>query len=271
MPLFKYVRPGRVDVIQNLAIRFSPPSEFNDPFELLPDTKVIETQEWIDFLKSEVVRNMKSEWPNLSEREIGEMFAQRYTQRISTQKQIALDSLREMSSSRSRILSLSKIAPDNPRALLLWGHYTENHTGMVFEFDDTHAWVQWHHFKKGESHDCQDVQYRAERPGWSGVSPTAEFKPVEEFLYTKSEHWIYEQEIRLIRFVGDKDFDTSTVDALVKFPPDVLRSVTLGVNNTSEVIVRNALNANSKLAHVVLHKAELHPDEYRLSLAVLPR
>ncbi|HEY5505782.1 MAG TPA: DUF2971 domain-containing protein [Sedimentisphaerales bacterium] len=263
MPLFKYVKPDLVKGIQNLTVRFSPPSEFNDPFELLPDTKVVETQEWIDSIKPEAVRDLKGELPNLSEREIEQMFLQRYTQRISTQKQIALDSMREMSI--SRILSLSKIPPDVPRALLLWGHYTENHTGMVFEFDDTHAWVQWHHFKHGESHDYQDVQYRVKRPGWNKLSPA------DEFLYTKSKHWIYEQEVRLIRFVGDKGFDTSTVDALVRFPADLLRSITLGVNNTSDKTVRDALNANSKLAHVVLYKAKLHPDEYKLTLAVLPR
>ena len=74
-----------------------------------------------------------------------------------------------------------------------------------------------------------------------------------------------------MRFAGDKDFDTSKVDALVKFPADLLRSVTLGVNNTTEKAVRDALNAKPDLLHVVLNRADLHPDEYRLTLTVLPR
>jgi hypothetical protein len=37
MPLFKYLSPERVDVIEHLRTRFSPPSVFNDAFELLPE------------------------------------------------------------------------------------------------------------------------------------------------------------------------------------------------------------------------------------------
>ena len=74
-----------------------------------------------------------------------------------------------------------------------------------------------------------------------------------------------------MRFVGDKDFDTSRVDALVGFPPDMLRAVTLGVNNASEKAVRAVLDANPKLSHVVLQKAELHFDEFRLVLTALHR
>ncbi len=33
MELFKYVIPERVDIFQNCQIRFTQPSEFNDPWE----------------------------------------------------------------------------------------------------------------------------------------------------------------------------------------------------------------------------------------------
>jgi hypothetical protein len=233
---------------------------------LLADTKVVETQEWIDRAKANVVRDSMKELPQFSEKEIERVFLRRYRERIHIQKQIALKKMRETNGG-NRILSLSKTAPDDPKALLLWAHYTENHSGMVFEFVEPHAWVHWHDYKKCEPHNRVDVIYAAKRAGWNGRFPA------DEVLYTKSEHWIYEEEVRLIRMVGDKDFDTAKVDALVSFPPDLLRSVTLGVNNTNETekLVRHALNANSGFSHVVLHKAELHPDEYRLTLSVLPR
>ena len=264
MPLFKYVNPGRVDVIQNLAIRFSPPEEFNDPFELLPHMKIVETREWIDKAKRHVVSESKKKLPHLSEEEVERIFLQRYPQRIPTQKRIALEIARQ-TARLNRILSLCKTAPDDSRALLMWAHYTQDHAGMVLEFDDAHAWLRWHDYKKGHSHNRADVIYSAKRAEWND-----EF-PADEFLYTKSEHWFYEQEVRLMRFAGDKDFDTSKVDALVKFPADLLRSVTLGVNNTTEKAVRDALNAKPDLLHVVLNRADLHPDEYRLTLTVLPR
>jgi len=36
MTLFKYIRPERLDVIDNLEIRFTQPNALNDPFELHP-------------------------------------------------------------------------------------------------------------------------------------------------------------------------------------------------------------------------------------------
>lgn len=264
MPLYKYVKPERIDAIRNLAVRFSPPNEFNDPFELLPNMRIIETREWIDPVKQKVVPQLKKTSPSRSEGEIEQMFLQRYMQRKDIQKQRVLEIARK-TAGVNRILSLSKTAPDDARASLLWAHYTENHTGIVLEFDDAHAWVRWHDYRKGEPHNRVDVLYRPERAGWNGL------EPMKEFLYTKSEDWFYEQEVRLMRFVGDKDFDTSKVDALVRFPPELLRSVTVGVNNISEKTVRDALNANPNLSHVVLRRAELHPDEYRLVLRILPR
>ena len=229
MPLYKYVTPELVVVIQNLSIRFSPPSAFNDPFESLPDTKFLETKEWIDEAKTNVVRELSQALSHLSERSREEVFLQRYAERLQIYEQDALTALRELAAI-NRILCLSKVAPKDPGALLLWAHYTENHSGMVFEFDDNHAWVRRHDFKPGEAHDCASVIYSSKRAGCNW-DPTRGWQPAEEFLYTKSEHWIYEQEVRLMRFVGDKDFVASKVDALVRFPADLLRSVTLGVNN----------------------------------------
>jgi len=36
MTLFKYIRPERIDIIENLEIRFTQPDALNDPFELHP-------------------------------------------------------------------------------------------------------------------------------------------------------------------------------------------------------------------------------------------
>ena len=36
MTLFKYMRPERIDVVENLEIRFTQPDALNDPFELRP-------------------------------------------------------------------------------------------------------------------------------------------------------------------------------------------------------------------------------------------
>ncbi len=267
MSLFKYGNLDLLKVIQNLTIRFTPRKEFNDPFELLPDTKIVETLS--DNMKLDVVRELKSQSPNLSVEEIEELFQRDYTEGIDRRKRIALSILME-TANNSRILCLSKIAPCDPKALLLWGHYTKNHSGMVLEFDEAHPWVSSHDYKTGEPHNRAEVQYQAKRVGWDLSNPSLS-APADEFLYTKSDCWTYEKEVRLIRFINDKEFVPSRVDALVKFPPALLKSVTLGVNteNTTRAAVLTALGQNRDLDHVELRKAELHPDEYRLTLTVL--
>jgi len=36
MTLYKYLHPDRIDLLQNLLIRFTQPGAFNDPFEMQP-------------------------------------------------------------------------------------------------------------------------------------------------------------------------------------------------------------------------------------------
>lgn len=48
MPIYKYVTEERIDILQNAHIRFTQPSEFNDPFELNPYFKSIGDSKFID-------------------------------------------------------------------------------------------------------------------------------------------------------------------------------------------------------------------------------
>ncbi len=274
MPFYKYFSISKRDCSKSeelaaqlssrfQTIRFSPASALNDPFEFLPDTTIVESQGFFEFLKPHYVSEIKRKSPNLSEAEIEEKARQAFKRNSLIRKQEALKEL--LDRQPARIFCLSRIAPDKTEALLLWAHYTENHTGMVLEFDDTHDWIRRHTYKQGQPYNFQGVQYHAKRAGWNGL------EPADDFLFRKSQCWIYEDEVRLIRFIGDRDFDTSKVDALVKFPPEMLLSVTLGVNNAQEKEARAALNSNGQLSHVGLFKAELHSDEYKLILTKLPR
>lgn len=265
MPLFKYAPAMRVDVIERLRICFSPPSAFNDPFELLPDTRLVETTEWIDQLAPGLVQEIRALNPHVSAPALEALIRERYRLRMPEQKRIALEAAREMHRD-NRILSLCKTPPEDPAALLMWGHYTDNHRGLVFEFDESHPWVTGHRYRQGEPHDLQEVIYDEKRTGWNGITPR------NEFMFTKSPHWEYEKEVRLFRFARDPAFQsTEHVDSLLPFPPELLRSVTLGVNHADRASVVRTLNANPQLAHVALRQAERHVDEFRLTLLPIAR
>lgn len=48
MPIYKYVTEERIDILQDAHIRFTQPSEFNDPFELNPYLKSFSDSKFID-------------------------------------------------------------------------------------------------------------------------------------------------------------------------------------------------------------------------------
>lgn len=48
MPIYKYVTEERIDILENAHIRFTQPSEFNDPFEVYPYFKSFANIDFID-------------------------------------------------------------------------------------------------------------------------------------------------------------------------------------------------------------------------------
>ena len=71
MELYKYVVPARIDVLQHQLIRFTQPSEFNDPWEALPKFDAFFQQELVDTFKDEVIdEHRRGRYEELLEKEI---------------------------------------------------------------------------------------------------------------------------------------------------------------------------------------------------------
>ena len=85
---------------------------------------------------------------------------------------------------------------------------------------------------------------------------------------TKSKHWEFEHEHRLVRSSSDQELDSRS---LALFPGSLIRSVTLGANMAGDVYERvvGILNGNPALAHVKVYQGELHVDEYRVTRSLL--
>ena len=264
MTLFKYGTDVLLRVIETLTIRFTPPSELNDPFELMPDFTVDHTREWIDHVQRDVVRQLKLQGAPEGEDVLRAQFMEGYPGRLAEQKRLALHIVRA-SMSGSRILCLSRLPPCDSNALLMWAHYTKGHSGMVLGFDDSHGWMNSEKSGNGQIRSRSDVVYALRRAGWTGT------KPDENFFCRKSECWAYEREVRLTRFFTDEDFVPGPVQSLASFPAEMLLSVTLGVNsgNLDDAVVL-VIGSNPKLRHVKVRKAEIHPDDYKLTMIDLP-
>src|ERR1019366_2369022 len=203
MPLFKYVCPERVGVIQNLKIRFTPASEFNDPFEFMPDTSVLFDPVWEKQTEENLVAKVLKigkPAPGATPEQIAEavrMTVRSIRQDLKPEAQTEfVDGLREVKGGL-RILCLSRLKPDTPEALLMWAHYTCGHQGFVIAFHEDHPWITGNVGCGIPYRDFGEVDYLPKRPrSKMGASE-------REYYLVKSEHWKYEREVRLVRAEGD--------------------------------------------------------------------
>jgi hypothetical protein len=209
-PLHKYVDMAGLKRILQGSIRFTQPSAFNDPFELLPEVVVpndaVERQLSFSF----DVRAQRRRPPPGALSEVPDG--------CQASDDMSRDIVQQLNSLIG-ILCLSRVND----SLLMWSHYADQYAGAVIEFDGSHE------FFNGQI----DVEYRPLRPirdVGAYVSPPEPI-PVAE-LCTKSERWEYEQEVRVIRSladcekrgIGPRGFPVYTQN----FPPECIRSVTLG-------------------------------------------
>jgi len=275
MPFFKYLPPERVDVIERGLLRFTPANEFNDPFECLSDSRLIEDPRWQRQIEDQCVSEMLADsavrlrYRHLSaaelEAETRKIHRERYTLRMPELKVVARD---QLTAARLpfRILCLAQVPPESADAFLMWGHYTKNHSGFVVEFDDSDPWFADHLPITGQPHDAGPVQYVQARPGWD-FDVAGNAQPRREFVFTKSPHWAYEKEYRLIRFAGTPGLEAANTHSLVAFPLRTVRTITLGINCLTEVRTRIvAACRQGALSQARIRQASLHPDEFLLTV-----
>lgn len=169
---YKYLpfNSGSLKMISEGTVKFTSPSDFNDPFDCLPKFE-IESLESLEKIRPEFVG----------------LSAVRKAQMISNIKR-ALDSGEYVSDLHSRVgvLSLSR----NPLSVLMWSHYADHHRGFVVELcmrasapDDLLDFIM-----------PFEVTYAKERPA---VPWGARFD-LEKYFLTKSDQWAYEEEERVM-------------------------------------------------------------------------
>lgn len=209
-PLYKYVDTAGLKRILAGSIRFTQPSAFNDPFELLPEVVVPNdaTERQLSF--SFDVRAPRRQPPPGALDEVPDG--------SQSSDAISRDIVQQLNS-RIGILCLSRVND----SLLMWSHYADQYAGAVIEFDGSHD------FFDGQI----DIEYRRLRPMrdvGAYVSPPEPI-PVAE-LCAKSEQWKYEQEVRVIRCLADCEDRGSGPRGFTVYtqqlPPVCIKSVTFG-------------------------------------------
>lgn len=270
MRLYKYLPPARIDVLESLQIRFSPPVSTNDRFELKPVVKGWASREiamakivprFRDFFSKadtpekmlqvsienhpeaesvfrESMRRLGPEvWfqlmKNLTERNF-ENAAASVHEFVEHNWATISEKFLQTLGTQVGILSLSQDAR-NPA---MWGNYSDSSRGFVIGFDAAHPWFNQ---KRSEDDDFCHVR----RVSYVSDNPTKYFSDLtaQDALYSKLEAWSYEKEWRMIFPLKD-GIDTNTLDSfgqpivLFPVPEDCLVEVIIGSRAAAETARR---------------------------------
>lgn len=226
------------NIILNSSLYFSPIKYFNDPF----DCKLSYRQE---YSKKEIrefyIQYLKRNPHTFRLKDLIKRYGEKQDfidfQNQSTQKLI----------DKIGVLSLSS----NPNSILMWSHYSHNHTGLVFEFtraEDSQCFDRFHKVDYSETYDL--------------LSYTEEDKTeIPKLMLTKHKDWSYESEFRVIdmQFQGEKKFLKSELTSII--------FGALAKDNSIRKIIE-LCKANG-YKHVKFSKAELSTGEFSIKFREL--
>jgi hypothetical protein len=245
MILYKYLQPVRLDVLKHRRIRFTQPGDFNDPFEFRPRIRELasdaDVQAYVEDHFEQLVDEELAKYGALTQSLPlpdlrGHLLRQKATlpgllrllepaaiQRLSS----LIDGFLNLNVG---ILCLSEVRD----SILMWGHYTDNHQGFVVGFDSDHPFLSKRRSDKDEFGFLRRVDYRHQRPQ---VTLTDTTSPV--WFQTKSEHWSYEKEWRVVRVLSEAEhrIDRSPFPIyLFDFAPDAVREIIIGMRSPPSLI-----------------------------------
>jgi hypothetical protein len=256
--LFKYFSPSKLADFIRCKISLTPPKYLNDPFEFAVTREAPDQRELEQLFDLSVEQGYEA---SPAEYKAAVSFAafkeSKDKIRASWISRVTSDSFRdaepqEMQEHLSQLFGVVCLTelPDN---LLMWSHYTEPYRGFVAEFVCDREHTTYVPRARGTPFGPGfKVMYETELPVFRrGFSNAA------QCLCTKSQHWSYEQEWRVIRLLATADFTEETTGyRFLRFSPASLQRVICGhrmaEENKKQVL---AMIRNDKLSNLRIQTA----------------
>lgn len=245
--LYKYTPHNteyKYEIITKSQLWFSKVENFNDPIDSKLDYRQQYTsdeilQYWENFLKNkpehpQTIEEILNNWGNNSS------FIKQQNRVYSQQK------------SQMGIVCFSV----NPKNILMWSHYANNHKGIAYEFKPNL-------FTNAKTISFQAFPFRVEYPCDRSYELLSYTKTGEEKnkqfvkeLTTKAPEWAYEEEYRMIdlEISGNKKFNHAS-----------LHSIIFGAKTTmDEIDVMKCLCKKHGLNHIKFKKAKFIEGRFEL-------
>ena len=259
------------------TLKWSSPKLFNDPFDnqfnfqFEEPTESVARQQTYEFLniiasnepirdgqfgtKTDEVRMLQQMFlknqPNIStqDREYVSQGVMEGMQNLRAKESMHNQKIHEILSDTS-IFCMSE-TNDN---ILMWSHYTDNHTGAVIEF---HAQLEDSAFLV-----AQRVRYESTIPVFTleMVKERRTDELFEMITLTKSTDWEYEKEWRIVAAMRDKSKDYE----ILPFPPEEVAAIYFGCRATDECKREIIEIVNDKYPDVKIYQARKHEREFSL-------
>lgn len=235
--LWKY-RPNNPftdDIFQSQALYFPYPPQLNDPFDCQIQP--------VNCTPAEVTAFVQQNNAGRSNSDIRAMVAEATRDPAAFRRSIN-DSMRK-SINRVGVCSFTT----NFDNLLMWAHYTESHKGLCLGFDVT---------QDPELFDVPlIVQYAPTYPVYNHLTDSSQL--AYKVLATKSDHWTYEEEVRVMKIPMPPNQKMS-------FNPLVLREVLFGCNMSADERQRiKQLAKNNGFGHTIFKRAVISSNSYALT------
>jgi hypothetical protein len=235
--LWKY-RPNNTftdDIFQSQALYFPYPPQLNDPFDCQIQP--------VSCAPAEVTAFVHQNNAGKSNADLKAMVAEAIKNPAKFRRSIN-ESMRKFIN-KLGVCSFTT----NFDNLLMWAHYTESHKGLCLGFDVTQDPALFITPLK--------VQYASTYPIYNHLTDSAQL--ANKVLAVKSDHWVYEEEVRVMK-------TPMPANQKISFNHLALREVLFGCNmpiNEQRRIKHLAKRSGFK--HTVFKRAVISPNSYALT------
>lgn len=277
MRVFKYLDyNGGLATLRDCCLKATRPNKFNDPLEfharIVMDDK---RRAFRDTLKADrevddlALSNLKKAGVlKPAKREIRQEFLsirRRMRERFDATVQIQMDKHNAQRvdelSRRLAVICFSRNENNN----LMWSHYSDEHRGILVEFDASKI------DQSGEfvSH-LTNVDYLPEPPQISYIEMQQQIERNQlELEYAKAEEWVYEDECRVHVHPSDlikKQTEEVGELLLLDFKPDAVKRVIFGCRVTgAQQSELGEILKEDRYEHVQAQYAHCYVGKYKLS------
>lgn len=219
--------------LTNLKVRFTPPSELNDPRELAPTIHIRNPNEYAGEIVS---RNFEAgyiklltEHPQMTEQEALERCIAASTQLLEKYKsddqeikKMMFDIIMRTTNKNIGVFSLTESNNNE----LMWAHYANSHAGYVVGFKTD---SEFFHRRKNDPKVCGELANVI----YSDNAPTLYLDAggmtiPKELFFTKTTKWSYEREWRMIRMLEAADEVVNSNIHLYQVSPESIHSIIFG-------------------------------------------